>query len=96
MVFNLSQHAEPFGRTVIEALAMGVPVVSYDYGGPAESLRACFPQGLVALGDGEALITTTQTLLTGKPDIKLPESFTLPAQSQATLDVYHKALEGRG
>ena len=92
VVFNLSQHAEPFGRTVIEALAMGVPVVSYDYGGPAESLRACFPQGLVPLGDGDALLEAVNKVLSTPPVIQFPENFTLQRQAQATLDVYHKAL----
>ena len=95
-VFNLSQHAEPFGRTVIEALAMGVPVISYDYGGPAESLRACFPQGLVPLDDSNALIETVRTVLDSSPNIILADSFTLDHQSQATLDVYRKALASRG
>lgn len=30
---------EPFGRTVIEAMAMGVPVIATDAGGPAEIIR---------------------------------------------------------
>jgi glycosyltransferase involved in cell wall biosynthesis len=30
---------EPFGRTVIEAMAMGVPVIATDVGGPSEILR---------------------------------------------------------
>jgi glycosyltransferase involved in cell wall biosynthesis len=30
---------EPFGRTVIEAMAMGVPVIATDAGGPGEILR---------------------------------------------------------
>lgn len=95
MVFNLSQHAEPFGRTVIEALAMGVPVISYDYGGPAESLRACFPQGLVPLEDNKALIETVRSLLKTSPKIRLADTFTLDHQAQATLDVYRKALASR-
>ena len=31
---------EPFGRTIIEAMAMGVPVVATDVGGPPEILCA--------------------------------------------------------
>lgn len=31
---------EPFGRTVVEAMAMGVPVVATSVGGPAEIVRA--------------------------------------------------------
>lgn len=94
-VFNLSQHAEPFGRTVIEALAMGIPVISYDYGGPAESLRACFPDGLVPLGDTQALIEKVQSVLNQPPEITLAESFTLQHQASATLGVYAKALADR-
>lgn len=89
---NLSQHAEPFGRTVIESLAMGVPVVSYDYGGPAESLRECFAEGLVPLGDRQALGKTVANLLKKEINITLCESFTLKQQSSATIEVYHKAL----
>lgn len=92
---NLSQHAEPFGRTVIESLAMGVPVVSYNYGGPAESLKACFPEGLVPLGDRNILSKTVALLLNHRPTIKLPESFTLTQQSASTIRVYEKALAER-
>lgn len=93
LVCNLSQHAEPFGRTVIEALALGVPVVSYDYGGPAESLRACFPEGLVPLGDRQALSSKVQSLLLRRAEIHLAEQFTLDYQASATLQVYSKALQ---
>ena len=92
VVCNLSQHAEPFGRTVIEALAMGVPVVSYDYGGPAESLRECFPRGLVPLGDREALRETVKPLLSERPQVQLAPAFTLQHQASATLAVYDRAL----
>ncbi len=95
VVCNLSQHPEPFGRTVIEALAMGVPVVSYDYGGPAESLSHCFPQGLVPVGDQKALCQAVETCLTERPDIQLPAQFTLEHQAAATLNVYQKALTSR-
>lgn len=92
VVFNLSRHAEPFGRTVIEALAMGVPVVAYDYGGPAESLRDCLPQGLVPVGDEEALAEATLRMLQAPPQIVLPRQFTLEAQVEATLAVYRDLL----
>lgn len=93
VVCNLSQHPEPFGRTVIEALAMGVPVVSYNYGGPAESLRDCLPQGLVPLNDPSALEDTVISMLQQRPDIELPGAFTLEQQAESTLAVYHTAIE---
>ena len=92
VVCNLSQHPEPFGRTVIEALAMGVPVVSYDYGGPAESLRECFPRGLVPLDDRNALRDTVKALLSERPALQLAPAFTLQHQATATLAVYERAL----
>jgi glycosyltransferase involved in cell wall biosynthesis len=92
VVFNLSQHAEPFGRTVIEALAMGVPVVAYDYGGPAESLRDCLPDGLVPVGDDVALAAATLRMLEAPPQVVLPRQFTLDAQVEATLAVYRDVL----
>ncbi len=95
IIYNLSQHAEPFGRTVIEALAMGIPVISYDYGGPAESLRACFPEGLVPLNDLAALAKKTRQVLQSHQPIKLADNFTLSYQAEATLAVYERALAQR-
>ncbi len=92
VVFNLSLHAEPFGRTVIEALAMGVPVVAFDRGGPSESLRACLPQGLVPDDDEKALVDATLAMLTDPPRVQLSEEFTLATQASATLDIYRELL----
>lgn len=95
VVCNLSRHAEPFGRTVIEALGLGVPVVSWDYGGPAESLRECLPGGLVPLNDYPAMEQVIANFLQNKPAFTLPRQFTLPAQADATLGVYETLLRQR-
>jgi glycosyltransferase involved in cell wall biosynthesis len=92
VVFNLSTHPEPFGRTVIEALAMGTPVVAFDEGGPAESLRDCLPAGLVAPGDLDAAARASLTFLREPPPIELPSQFTLQVQAERTLEVYRQAL----
>lgn len=92
VVCNLSQHPEPFGRTVIEALAMGVPVVAFDEGGPAESLKNCLPQGLVAFNDSKALEETVQTFLRDTPSFSLPWEFTLEAQGKRTIEIYQQAI----
>ncbi len=91
LVCNLSQHPEPFGRTVIEALAMGVPVVAFDEGGPAESLRDCLPQGLVAQNDMAGLVGVVSDFLAHPPAFSLPASFTLDQQATATIAIYDKA-----
>ncbi|MGH1439307.1 MAG: glycosyltransferase family 4 protein [Cellvibrionaceae bacterium] len=93
VVCNLSNRPEPFGRTVIEALALGVPVVAYDSGGPAESLRACFPQGLAPYKDNERVADIIESCL--REDsilIHLPKEFTLADQAEKTLALYQQAI----
>ena len=53
-VVSLSTHPESFGRTVLEALSLGTPVVGYAHGGVGEVLAQVFPAGRVALGDKAA------------------------------------------
>lgn len=94
---NLSSRPEPFGRTVIESLACGTPVLAWDQGGPAESLRDCLPEGLVAPGDEQALLEQAQRLLNGPSlEFSLPHCYTLAAQAESTLAIYRKALAERG
>lgn len=95
VVLNLSQHPEPFGRTVIEALAMSTPVVAFNSGGPAESLRDCLPEGLVAEGDLTGLVEQVASFIHNRPNIQLPKQFTLHYQAEQTLRVYQQALANR-
>ncbi|MFV0478669.1 MAG: glycosyltransferase family 4 protein [Parahaliea sp.] len=97
LVFNLSEKPEPFGRTVIEALATGTAVIAWDSGGPAESLRIGFDCGLIPPGDNAALLTCVQRLLDTPPaEITLPPQFTLTAQAEATLALYTQGLQQLG
>ena len=93
IVCNLSTHPEPFGRTVIEALALGVPVVAYNIGGPAESLRCCLPEGLAPAGDKHAIAEIIKMILLKPPSVLLPEEFTLNRQAAKTMAVYQRALK---
>ncbi len=93
VVCNFSTRPEPFGRTVIEALALGTPVVAYNQGGPAESLTACFPEGLVIPGDIADAANKITACIQQKPVIVFPEEFTLQRQAQKTLMVYQQAIE---
>lgn len=93
VVCNLSNRPEPFGRTVIEALALGTPVVAYNSGGPAESLQACFPQGLAPYKDYQKVADIIAECINGTAaNITLVKEFTLSTQAEKTLAVYQQAL----
>ncbi|MBL3558319.1 MULTISPECIES: glycosyltransferase family 4 protein [Marinobacter] len=93
VVCHMSTKPEPFGRTVTEALASGTPVAAFDRGGAAETLRACFPQGLVPPDDIEQFAQTTLSLIDKpEPEIEIPWRFRLEAQTETTLKVYENLL----
>jgi len=93
VVFSLSTQPESFGRTTLEALALGRPVVAYDHGGVGEQLRAVFPSGCVPLRDEAALLRTARRILAGSETPgPIPPAYTLEAMCAATLDTYAELL----
>ncbi len=91
VVFGLSRQPEAFGRTVLEALALGKPVIGYDCGGVGELLAELFPSGRVAAGDPRALLETTRAILSGSArPAEVGPPFTLDAMCRATLAVYEE------
>ncbi|QSP96063.1 glycosyltransferase family 4 protein [Marinobacter salinisoli] len=91
LVCHLSTKPEPFGRTVTEALASGTPVVAFNRGGAAETLQACFREGLVPPDDTGAFTRTVLQLLDAPGrDIHIPSRFRLEAQTEATLRIYQR------
>lgn len=63
LVLSLSTQPEAFGRTVLEALALGIPVAGYAQGGVGELLSAMFPAGKVVPGDRRGLAETCLSIL---------------------------------
>lgn len=93
---HMSTKPEPFGRTVTEALATGTPVVAFDRGGASETLKACFPQGLVPPDDLRAFTDKVIELAAQTEHaIELPERFRLEAQTRTTIEIYQKLLARR-
>jgi glycosyltransferase involved in cell wall biosynthesis len=88
VVLSLSQKPESFGRTTLEALCLGRPVIGYDHGGVGEILRQLFPQGLIPFGDISALQKTIQEWLPTPPSPNTDNPFTLDAMLRKTLAVY--------
>ncbi|MBV1872737.1 MAG: glycosyltransferase family 4 protein [Gammaproteobacteria bacterium] len=93
LVLSLSSKPESFGRTVLEALSMGVPVLGYDHGGVREILSYLFPSGLTPLGDENALIEKMEALLlTPEAAIKPNDRFLLATMKSKTLALYQSML----
>ena len=91
VVCGLSRQPESFGRTVLEALALGKPVLGYDCGGVGELLGQLFPMGRVALGDRCGLLETARAILGGcERPLPVGEPFTLGAMCRTTLGVYQE------
>jgi glycosyltransferase involved in cell wall biosynthesis len=90
LVLQLSRKPEAFGRTVLEALSVGRPVLGWAHGGVGELLDAWQPEGAVPPFDAGALHATARALLATPPSP--PASFpdTLRAMQDATLAIYQE------
>lgn len=94
LVLQLSRKPEAFGRTVIEALAVGRPVLGWAHGGVGELLRELQPQGAVAPFDGAALVAAARTLLAqASPTTVTMSAYTLQAMQAATLACYRELVD---
>ena len=91
IVFSLSTKPESFGRTVLEALCMGVPVVAYDHGGVSEILRTLYPTGRVEPENMEQLVATTVKLLETPDRVNPDNPYALRNMLDRTLAVYERA-----
>jgi glycosyltransferase involved in cell wall biosynthesis len=88
LVLQLSEKPEAFGRTVLEALSIGRPVLGWAHGGVGELLAELYPAGAVALGEGDALLQRATELLAAPPPPPASIPYTLAAMQQATLALY--------
>ena len=89
-MLSLAKAPEAFGRTTIEALSMGIPVIGYNHGGVAEQLAICFPEGQVAVGDIQAVADRIISWQYAMPPVNTQHPFTLQNMCQQTLNIYQK------
>ena len=93
IVFSLcSDPPEAFGRTVPEALHLGVPVIGWDHGGVQETLAQLFPQGAVTPGDRMGLLDRSKSFLAQKPTVPENPAFGLRESMEKTMAVYQSVL----
>lgn len=90
IVFSLSTQPESFGRTTLEALSLGSPVIGYAHGGVDEILSQHYPIGRTAVGESEALVNKTLELLEQPVRVKPANIFDLSQMQDQTLDLYQQ------
>lgn len=89
VVVSLSTRPESFGRTTLEALSLGRPVLGYDHGGVGEQLAMLYPAGRVAVGDWRALAERLREWWArGAPPVPAGHALTLARMLEQTLAVY--------
>jgi glycosyltransferase involved in cell wall biosynthesis len=96
MVFNLSSNPpEAFGRTVLETLCLGKPMLIWNHGGAAEIMARMFPAGAVTPLDSDELESRARQFLESPPQVAESDAFTLEESMNKHLAVYRDILESR-
>ncbi len=93
IVLSLSRQPESFGRTTLEALSLGVPVIGYDHGGVGELLAELCPAGRVPVGDLDRLTDCVRAFLAAPPVVPHPHRFTLRRMLEQELALYERLCE---
>ena len=91
-VVSLAKIPEAFGRTALEALNLGTPVVAYNHGGASEVLNALFPEGLVQANNIDDAAEKIRAMLDNKISIKKENPFTLDNMINETIRIYESCL----
>jgi len=92
IVYSFSLEPEAFGRTTIEALSLGVPVIGYAHGGVSEQLEALLPDGRVDVGNVAEAMTLTLNWLHQPPRIAKNKTFSLQQLLTKTMAVYEELV----
>ena len=100
-----STRPEGFGRVVIEAQAMGAPVIAANHGGARETVIQGKTGWLTPVGDAESLAETVDSILSMTPAERqasavraiahIRTNFTTEAMTSKTLAVYRELLKIR-
>mgnify|MGYP001284289885 FL=1 len=89
---SLSKKPESFGRTVLESLSCGCPVVGYDHGGVGEILGECWQVGAVPPNSLDALSDALSSFTHRSQDIIIPSYYHLDVMLRKELASYFKII----
>lgn len=83
---------EAFGRTTLEPLRLGKPVIGWDEGGVGEMLRKIYPFGAVSAHDNDALFAKVSAWLNQPTQPAQSNDFQLSTMCAQTLDCYQQLV----
>lgn len=92
IVLSLTTVPESFGRTTLESLALGKPVMGYAHGGVEEQLNVFLPEGKVPVRDIKACIELLRKWYQSPPELPgaiLPP-YRLSDMTEANLNIYRE------
>lgn len=88
VVVSMSLQPEAFGRTAIEGLSLGVPVIAYAHGGVEEQMSAVFPEGKVEVGHIQQAADLITKWAIDPPKVPREHPFSLQNMLNETMGVY--------
>ena len=91
-VVSFSRTPESFGRSVLEALSLGVPVAGFDSGGVGELLREMFPLGLIKEDDMDGAVAVLRHIYETRPLPFRNNTFTLERMVTQSVQLYMELL----
>lgn len=92
-VVSLSTKPESFGRSVLEAVRLGRPVVGYDHGGVGEVLAEVYPAGRTPPSNPNALVESLAKVARcdAAPPSPIGDKFLLSDMLERTMTMYADA-----
>ena len=94
LTLSITSKPESYGRTVVESLACGTPVIGFNYGGVGENLQMFYPNGLIPPNDLSALHSAVlQELSLPKVEKQIQPISDTIEQSQAKLKSLYESLK---
>ena len=89
----LAKIPEAFGRTALEALSLGVPVIAYNHGGAEEVLVDMFPEGKIKPLNIDDAILLIKKFYKSKPKVENKNIFTLDNMLDKTISIYNSVYQ---
>lgn len=94
VTLSLTLSPESFGKTTLEALALGKPVAGYDHGGVGEQLQIFLPEGMIPPRDTAAMAALLEQWYRTPPCVppSIPAPFRMEDMIDSHIAVYNELI----